>query len=217
MISKEDLRNQLLQIPHQQDLLNAYKKSLSPLTQLQFDIGIGVMLGDVSLQSQDGGQTYRLKFEQGEKHKDYIDHLYLQFKEFCLSEPKSQTRTNAAGNPVTNWTFQTISHSAFVPLADIFFNQKNPNTGNGKKTITKDLIEKFVSPTAMAYWFMDDGGKMDYSKNEGKGLVFNCHGFQEEEVDYLVNGLKSRYTLNCWKKKIKENTLLPFLVEHFHK
>ena len=58
----------------------------------------------------------------------------------------------------------------------------------------------------MAYWFMDDGGKMDYTKNEGKGIVFNCHGFPDNEVDILVEGLKSKYNLECWRKQRKELT-----------
>jgi len=37
------------------------------------------MLGDASLQTQNNGKTYRMKFEWGDKNKAYIDHVYALF------------------------------------------------------------------------------------------------------------------------------------------
>ena len=51
---------------NQRKLLQEYKKTLSLSSQL-FDIGIGTLLGDASLQTQDGGKTFRLKYSQSEK------------------------------------------------------------------------------------------------------------------------------------------------------
>jgi LAGLIDADG DNA endonuclease family len=46
------------------------------------------------------------------------------------------------------------------------------------KTIVKDgLIRDHLTPRGLAYWFCDDGGKLDYSSNKGKGIVFNTHSF----------------------------------------
>ena len=58
---------------------------------------------------------------------------------------------------------------------------------------------------------MDDGGKMDYTVNfpsEGKGIVFNCHGFPDDEVDILVEGLKNKYNFECWKKQDKGKSVV---------
>jgi hypothetical protein len=43
--------------------LKGYKESLVKLSQIQREAAIGLMLGDASLQSQNGGKTYRMKFE----------------------------------------------------------------------------------------------------------------------------------------------------------
>jgi len=43
--------------------LKFYKFQLKSLNQNQFETAIGLLLGDVSLQSQNKGKTYRLKFE----------------------------------------------------------------------------------------------------------------------------------------------------------
>jgi hypothetical protein len=44
-------------------LLKEYKKSLFLLSNTQRDASIGLMLGDASLQTQNGGKTHRMKFE----------------------------------------------------------------------------------------------------------------------------------------------------------
>jgi hypothetical protein len=40
-----------------------YKNSLIELSNIQKEATIGLILGDASLQSQNGGKTYRIKFE----------------------------------------------------------------------------------------------------------------------------------------------------------
>jgi hypothetical protein len=44
-------------------LLKKYKESLSSLSSIQNEVAIGLMLGDASLQTQNKGRTYRMKFE----------------------------------------------------------------------------------------------------------------------------------------------------------
>lgn len=44
-------------------LLRQYKKSLVELSPTQKEAAIGLMLGDASLQTQNGGKTFRMKFE----------------------------------------------------------------------------------------------------------------------------------------------------------
>ena len=191
------------QIIQNRALLDTYKAQLSDLTDIQYQVAIGVLLGDASLQSQDGGKTYRLKFEQGDVHKDYIEHLYSVFDEWSLNSPIVKERTNANNKVVISWAFQTISHSAFLSLAKIFLCRLDPKTGSYKKSIKEDFGEKYLSPRSLAYWFMDDGGKMDYTKNEGKGIVLNTHGFSHDEVEILSSALAKQFNLNCWVKKNK--------------
>jgi len=82
----------------------------------------GLILGDVSIQSQNKGKTYRLKFEWSDINKDYAFHVYDLFKEWILTEPKAQTRINSNGNEVVTWRFQTFSHEAF---------NENPRASDG--------------------------------------------------------------------------------------
>ena len=196
------------QVVSNKKLLKDYKQQLVSLTDQEFQAALGVMLGDASLQSQDNEKTYRLKFEQGGEHKDYMDHLYNLFYNWSLSPPREQARINANGNTVVSWTFQTFSHTAFVPLADIFFRRKNVESNNVIKSIGDNFVKNHVTPLVLAYWFMDDGGKMDYGKNQGKGIVFNTHGFEKNEVEALCLSLSNKFNLECWAKRNKKKYIV---------
>ena len=105
------------------------------------------MLGDASIQTQNKGRTYRMKFEWGNKSKPYLDHVFNLFDEWVLSNPHKKSRISPKGNLVINWGFQTISHEAFNQLAKLFII-------NNKKGITDSLILNHLSERGLAYWFM---------------------------------------------------------------
>nr|YP_010146934.1 hypothetical protein K4014_mgp33 [Cyclocybe aegerita]QQP21443.1 hypothetical protein [Cyclocybe aegerita] len=71
------------------------------------------------------------------------------------AEAHKKTRFSPKGNTIINWGFQTISHQAFNPLADLFIN-------NNIKSIKEFLIKDHLTDVGLTYWFMDDGGKLDY-------------------------------------------------------
>ena len=109
-------------------LLKEYKDSLHALTTIQWEAAIGLMLGDASLQTQNNGKTYRMKFEWGNNNKAYVDHVYALFDEWVLSFPHKKSRISPKGNTIINWGFQTISHQAFNSLADLFINNNKKST-----------------------------------------------------------------------------------------
>jgi len=148
------------------------------------------MLGDASLQMQNKGRTYRMKFEWGDKNKIYADHVYSVFNEWILSLPDKKIRVNLKGNIVYTWGFQTISHEAFNPLSDLFLVNKN-------KGIVNNLINSHLTARGLSYWFMDDGGKLDYNKNsKNQGLILNTYSFTKGEVEIMSLELSSKFNLN---------------------
>jgi hypothetical protein len=44
-------------------LLQQYKESLEKLSQVQWEAAIGLLFGTASLQTQNNGKTFRMKFE----------------------------------------------------------------------------------------------------------------------------------------------------------
>lgn len=169
-----------------------YKKSLSELSKQQWEASIGLMLGDASIQTQNGGKTYRMKFEWGNKNYPYVQHVHNLFSEWIISEPHKKTRISPKGNSVINWGFQTISHEVFNKLAKLFINT------NKQKSISSNLIKNYLTPKGLAYWFMDDGGKLDYNyKSKNKCIVLNTQSFTTKEVNIMAKELDDKFKLEC--------------------
>lgn len=185
-ISKE----QVIGLSPNSKLLKEYKESLYKLSELQSEALIGLLLGDASLQTQNKGKTYRIKFEWGNNSKAYVDHVYALFNEWILSEPHKKIRISPKGNTVINWGFQTISHQVFNPLADLFII-------DNKKSIKKSLIKDYLTDIGLTYWFMDDGGKLDYNKNsKNKSIVLNTQSFTDLEVFNMAKELSENFKFN---------------------
>lgn len=171
-------------------LMKEYKQSLNCLSDKQWEASIGLILGDASLQTQNNGKTYRMKFEWSDKTKPYLDFVYDLFDEWVISKPHKKSRLSPSGNLVINWGFQTISHEAFNPLAKLFIN-------NNKKSISESLIISHLTGRGLAFWFMDDGGKLDYNKNsKNKSIVLNTQSFSDTEVERLSLELKTKFNFN---------------------
>lgn len=196
------IKSQIIGLGPNSNLVKDYKESLKNLSRIQFEAAIGLMLGDASLQTQNKGKTYRMKFEWGDKNKPYLDHVYNLFDEWVLAEPHNKTRVNANGNSVINWGFQTLSHEAFNILSELFLI-------NNKKGISKELIKNHLTNRGLAFWFMDDGGKLDYNKNsKNLSVVLNTHSFTKEEVESMTLELSNKFKLNCSTKINKGKSVI---------
>lgn len=200
----------LIGISPNSKLIREYQNSLIALSTEQWEASIGLVLGDSSLQTQNKGKTFRMKFEWSDKNKPYVDHVYNLFDEWVLSKPHKKSRISPNGNLVVTWGFQTISHKSFKPLAELFL---SPSLEN-KKGIPSSLIKNHLTGRGLAYWFMDDGGKLDYNLNsKNKSIVLNTQSFTDIEVQMLSQELSDKFGLNCevrsnkGKKVIVVNTL----------
>ena len=201
---KNILKNEVIGLGPNSAKLKEYKDSLIELTIEQKEAIIGLMLGDASLQSQNKGKTYRIKFEWGDKNKAYVLHVFNLFDEWVLSQPHKKERLSPKGNLVINWGFQTFSHKAFNYLAELFLLDKG-----GKKGISENLVQDHLTPKGLAYWFMDDGGKLDYNKNsKNRSVVLNTHSFTDLEVENLCDQLSNKFELLCEVRSNKNKKII---------
>lgn len=91
----------------------------------------------------------------------------------------------------------TLKCTQFYKLIDYFYPEVSANTGNlGKKGITPS-IKSLINPVSVANWFCGDGGKADFTKNEGKGITFHCQAFSKEEQEILCEALKENLGLQA--------------------
>ncbi len=171
------------------------EKKTFKLSLLQKEILFGVILGDAHLETQNDKITYRVKFERSLKHKPYIDHLYEIFKDCVTTLPKSRIITYKNGNTSTNVKFATVSSSTFTFFGKQFYK-------HNKKIVPK-LIHRWLTPRALAYWYMDDGSM---KSTESKGVLFNTQSFSHAEVIHLCDVLKTTFNVECWPRKQKNKT-----------
>ena len=201
---KNILKNEVIGLEPNSTKLKEYKDSLIELSIEQKEAIIGLMLGDASLQSQNKGKTYRIKFEWGDKNKAYVLHVFNLFDEWLLSQPHKKERLSPKGNLIINWGFQTFSHKAFNYLAELFLLDKG-----GKKGISENLVQDHLTPKGLAYWFMDDGGKLDYNKNsKNRSVVLNTHSFTDLEVENLCDQLSNKFELLCEVRSNKNKKII---------
>ena len=72
-----------------------------------------------------------------------------------------------------------------------------------QKSLNLALIEKLLSSRSLAYWFMDDGGKLDYNPlTKNKSLVLNTQSFSKIETDGLAFLLTNKFK---FKTEIRSN------------
>lgn len=169
------------------------------LSLLQKEVLFGVILGDAHLETQNNRITYRVKFEQSIKHKAYIEHLYDIFKDYVKTSPqlkivkyktKEENKSLVFRQETTNIRFATISSSTFTFFGKQFYKNK-------KKVIPK-LIHRWLTPRALAYWYMDDGS---LKSTQSKGVLLNTQSFSHAEVKLLCTVLTKKFNLYCWPKK----------------
>jgi hypothetical protein len=170
--------------------LEAYKKTLQ-LSQEQREVLIGLMLGDGHLESQNEGRTYRLKIVQSSAHRAYIDHLYQLFADWVRTPPQAKI-VHSRGHTSENWWFNTLSHPSLRFYAQQFY-------GREVKVVPR-LIHRWLTPRALAYWFMDDGS---VKSSQSKGVLFNTQGFTQAGVRRLCRVLEKNFGLQVNPRKQK--------------
>ena len=171
--------------------IEEYKQTLR-LTRKQREVLVGLLLGDAHLETQNGGRTYRLKIEQGEAHRTYVEHLYHLFEEWVLTAPQPK-QVRSHGQVSINWWFQTVSHSAFRFYAHQFY-------ADGHKSVPR-LIHRWVKPRSLAYWFMDDGS-LKWRKS--RAVLLNTQGFVHSDVERLRHVLTQQFGLEATLRRQRE-------------
>jgi hypothetical protein len=156
--------------------IEAYKTTLR-LSDVQREILVGILLGDACLETQNAGRSYRLKIEQAVAHADYVRHLYTVLRDWVLSPPRpkqGQTR----GVTTLNLAFQTVSHTELSFYGELFY--------RNRRKIVPEPIGVLLTARGLAYWYMDDGSM---KSSESKGVLFNTHAFNSEDVDRSIEVL----------------------------
>jgi LAGLIDADG DNA endonuclease family len=204
--------------------IRSYRKSskfdLELSLELQ-EIIVGLMLGDLFAEKRKENSNTRLQFKQSIVNKDYIDHLYSIFKEYCGSEPviMSSFDNRPSKNKIySSIKFSTFSLPCFNKFRELFYDNL------GVKCIPVNL-GNILTARSLAYWIMDDGYKTE------KGFYICTDSYSLEDHNKLIIIFKNNFDLSCGvhkhtngyrlyvhsKSKDKLLQLIkPYLIPHFN-
>lgn len=138
-----------------------------PFTKCQREFIIGSLLGDGHI---DNGKTRRFVVNHSDKQLEY-----LKYKQSVLSNYVNKLRKNAKqkNRNSTTYNLTTICHQELNSLHKLFYD-------NTKKVIRKELVS-YLTPYAMAIWYMDDGSARKYN------VKISTEGFTKQENETLRN------------------------------
>ena len=167
--------------------------------QYQFDVILGTLLGDGRLECRSKGirvfpLTARLRIHQGEKQKDYVLWKYKIFRNFVLRKPR---KIMAGYDKKRNhyhysWYFHTKTSEDFGLFHQYFYK-------NGIKIVPNDIFQ-FITPRAIAVWFMDDGS------NTQKSFTLNTQCFSLQEQEMFIRFFKKFYNMSASIVKDRRQT-----------
>jgi len=141
------------------------------------EILFGTLLGNSKLQTYTGGKTWRVRFIQS--NKDYLFHLYSIFKNMCKTEPKESWLESGH----SRWTFKTTVLPLDLEFGQVFYLK------NKKRVPSNEYLDLYLTPRAIAYWFMDIG----CLKSNRKAYSLNTDSYKLDELKRIGEILKNKY------------------------
>ncbi len=154
-----------------------------PLSRDQKSILFGTILGDGYVQKT-GAKNARLRLEHGSKQKEYLLWKVTQLSVLFPGKPKDLERIH----PITKRKYGYCRHqSRSTPylgkLRKVFY-------PDGKKKIPDDL-EKYLTPIALAVWYMDDG----YYYQRDKCSYLYLGNVSEEEANVVSLAIQEKFDI----------------------
>ena len=151
---------------------------------------IGMVLGDASISL--ANSTARLKFSQGEKQLNYLNHKINILRNLC---GEHKPYFNKSGYNQNNKVYYktTKTSDEFLDLYNLFY------CNNGKKSI-KNILN-LITEISLAYWIMDDGYCYKYDSKIGQRCQYSLETqcFDEKENDLIIDFFKNKFNLDTKK------------------
>ena len=156
------------------------------LSELQKQFIYGSLLGDLSIGMNKRSKNARISLIHCEKQEELFMKKVELLGEFMgnykLYEESFDKRTQKR---YATYKGNSKAHEEFTKIYHLFYL-------DGKKTITQESLNLITHPIALAFWFMDDGSNCG---------IIATNGFSSEEVDLLINWMKTFWKIDCSKQK----------------
>jgi hypothetical protein len=163
------------------------------LIQDQKDLLIGTLLGNGNLQTETKGRNWRYRALHKAEHKPYLDHKYDLLKDFCSTGPIYSKIFDLRTNKYyERYYINTKTNDCFRFYGNLFYTL-DPKTQRMIKDVPIN-IEKFLTPKAVAYWYMDDGSCRWLGHSNAMGIC--TESFSTDGVHRLQKALKNLFKIS---------------------
>lgn len=159
-----------------------YLADLGPITPLQEQVLIGILLGDGTLRVGGTARNCNFKYDQKITSSSLVNLVYLIFEPFVGTPPRIRFKNN-------------VEHSLYfrtfrLPQLLFYYQQFYTRNDVGKlvRGVPKTICSR-LSPISLAFWFMDDGSKTDY------GYALHTESFSLSDCQYLQALLEEKFNL----------------------
>lgn len=177
---------------HENHNIKKYPSNV-PLTQEEFDVIVGGLLGDTWIGVPKHAKYPCGSFTHKLEHLQYVEYKYNLLKRRC-SPVTVHNKYDNRSNRHYQQAFCRISAS---PVLTDIYKAFYPNK---IKVVPKELIYK-LSPLGIAIWFMDDGG------SDSHGYKFSVDCFTESEIDLLREMLLTKFNIHTTKNLNQNKTI----------
>lgn len=161
------------------------------LSHWQRSVLVGTLLGDGCLAKH--GHWHRLHVKHSAAHRALVEFKWKAFRDFVSMRPQ-QFDQQLFGRAYPCVQFATRTHPLFSEWHSRFY--------RGRRKIVPHEIDRWLTPVAVAVWFMDDGAADHW------GVTFQTHSFRVEEVERLSRALCERFRLRTTLRKNRERWIL---------
>lgn len=181
-----------------------FKRNLdlpSQLTQRQYELVIGSLLGDGCLMKPRRGKSNFVE-AHGEKQRDYTywkNEILKPFsREVISSGSRKRLFPNGKSSNTTCYQMYTSYHTLFSELEKRWYLRDDNGehvlkSGRRIKCIPSDLK---LTPFSFAVWFMDDGRNNTFHRN----AAISTDGFSLEECQRLCSLVNDKFNFNCYER-----------------
>lgn len=159
------------------------------LSKYQFQVLIGVTLGDAHVKRTNPNYNTSICFEQSLAHESYLRYLYDIFKDLVGTPPMSPKRKphKVTGKIYPSLRFSTLSFDYLNIFHELFYNK-------GKKEVPINISDYFTK-ISFAFWIMDDGTK-------AAGALKLCtESFTYSDILILIDMLKTKFDIQSSPQK----------------
>ena len=159
---------------------------------------IGSVLGDSHLERRKNGMGTRIIFEQCNKNIEYIMwfHKFFSEKGYCTTNtPKLKTIIKNNNKVFYHYRMSSYTFTSFNWIHDIFYKKVD----NKYIKIVPLNLEIYLTPIALAIWFMD-GGSKTYNT-----VIIATNNFNYSECLFICKVLIKKYNLDIVVKQSGKN------------